>query len=187
MGTVSTALIGGAVGYYVGKHGDVNTGVVKLASRAIDLYVEAKWMLVGLISPTDKDKAEAAEEIQIKWHAETEHYKIYELQGKVYITFNADYKPVLHLEDDSIDEVSVILKNGKRAAPSDRLIELLTKCAGHGCSYKSGVPTLDQLRLLPDEILGEVKEELSQVKKIIINTVQFEEHILEEDEQVTKM
>ncbi len=180
MGTISTALIGGAVGYYYGKHGDVNAVVVKAASRAIDLYVDAKWMVLGLISPADKEKEEDEGDLEIKWHSETEHYKIYELNGKVYITFNSDYKPVLHLEDDSIDEVSVILQNGKRAVPSDRLIELLTKCAGHGCSYKSGVPTLDQLRMLPDEILGEVKEELSLVKKIIINTVQFEEHVLEE-------
>ena len=175
MGSMVAAVFGGAVGYYVGKN-----GALHVASRAIDLYIDAKWAIIGLFKGGEtEDVKEAAPETEIKWHAETAHYRIYELNGKVYITFNTEYEPAIHLENDSIDEVSVILKDGTRTKPSDSLVELLIKCAGHGCAYKSGVPTLEQIAKLPSDVLtAEQRAELLNIKKIIINTVQFEEHVI---------
>ena len=164
-------VIGGLAGYYMSR-----LSVSSVASTAIDIYVDLKW---SLFPPNVKEENKPAmeETNRLKWISETPYYRMYELNDKMYITFNHKYDP-LNLnssdEEHTLENIIVIKTDGSKADPSPLLIETLTKCGGYGNTYKSGVPTLEQLRLLPAEAL---KQELRDVKKIIINT-SLEEHII---------
>jgi hypothetical protein len=171
-------LIGGLVGYYMSR-----VSVAGVASKAIDIYVDLKW---ALFPPTVKQESEenkpAAEPVRLKWISETPYYRMYELNDKMYITFNSKYEPssansnsnANACEEHTLENIIVIKTDGSKADPSPLLIETLAKCGGYGNTYKSGVPTLEQLRMLPSDGL---KQELKDVKKIIINT-SLEEHII---------
>ena len=166
-------LIGGLAGYYMSR-----LSVAGVASKAIDIYVDFKW---ALFPPNVKQESEPAPEpVRFKWVSETPYYRMYELNDKMYITFNSKYDPAHEnananaCEEHTLEQIIVIKTDGSKADPSLLLIETLTKCGGYGNTYKSGVPTLEQLRLLPSEGL---KQELKDVKKIIINT-SLEEHII---------
>jgi hypothetical protein len=164
-----------AVGIALGAMGRDNLKgwAVKLASRAIDAYIELKWMLAAPVEQQEKPSQE--EQAKPEWLLETENYKIYKLNDEAYITFNMTHQPSLHFEDGTIEDIIVLRNDNTKAAPSETLKEVLIKCGGHGCTFSSGVPTLEQLSLLPS---AEITEELKNVKKIIINTTTFEEHVV---------
>ena len=178
---ISFTLIGGLAGYYMSR-----LSVAGVASKAIDMYVDLKWALFPPSQVKVKVKSEENKTdqppVNLKWISETPYYRMYELNDKKYITFNPKYDPLNANEssnacehESSIEQIIVIKTDGSKQDPSPLLIETLTKCGGYGNTYKSGVPTLEQLRLLPAEAL---KQELMDVKKIIINTSSLDEHII---------
>ena len=173
---ISFTLIGGLAGYYMSR-----LSVAGVASKAIDMYVDLKW---ALFPPSQvKVKVESEENktdqppVNLKWISETPYCRMYELNDKKYITFNPKYDPANDntSEEHTLEQIIVIKTDGSKQDPSPLLIETLTKCGGYGNTYKSGVPTLEQLRLLPAEAL---QQELNDVKKIIINTSSLDEHII---------
>lgn len=165
-------LLGGIAGYYASK-----ISMSNIVSKAIDLFVDIKWAFKAksVKSPVIEEPS------NFKWLSQNEHYKMYELNGKIYITFNHVYDPsnVKHFDEHTIEDIVVIKTDGTKVNPSSLLIETLAKCGGHGCSYKSGVPTVDQLRMIPS-----ISDELKDVQKIVINTSAFEEHIIRRGTQV---
>ncbi len=163
------ALFGGFAGYYASK-----LSITAIASKTIDLFVDLKWKFFPPAIKEEKDAAAKAP-VNFKWLSQNPYYKMYELNGKIYITFNHEYEPSLHYEEYTFEDILIIKTDGTKASPSTLLIETLAKCGGHGCSYNSGVPTMEQLRLLPSPAL---RHELKEVKKIIINTSAFEEHVI---------
>ncbi len=177
MDNIPLILSSTAVGIALGAMGRDNLKVwaVKLASRAIDAYIELKWMLAPPQEQHEQDQSKDQPRHQLEWLLETENYKIYKLNDEVYITFNMTHQPSLHFEDGTIEDIVVVRKDDTKVAPSETLKEVLIKCGGHGCTFASGVPTLEQLASLPS---SEIAEELKDVKKIIINTTTFEEHVL---------
>jgi hypothetical protein len=171
LSNVVYALLGGFAGYYASK-----LSLTSIASKAIDLYVDIKWKLFPMPIKVKEDKP-VTEQVKtnFKWLSENTYYKMYEIDGKIYITFNHEYEPSLHFEEHTFEDIVIIKTDGTKANPSSLLIETLAKCGGHGCTYKSGVPTLEQLKLLPSPAL---RHELKDVKKIIVNTSAFEEHVI---------
>lgn len=170
---VVCTLLGGFAGYYASK-----LSVTTIASKAIDIFVDLKWKFFPpavKVKEEGEDEASAKAPVEFKWLSQNPYYKMYELNGKIYITFNHEYVPSLHYEEYTFEDIVIIKTDGTKANPSTLLIETLSKCGGHGCSYKSGVPTLEQLKLLPSPAL---RHELKDVKKIIINTSAFEEHVI---------
>ncbi len=171
---IAFTLVGGLAGYYISR-----LSVADVASKAIDTYVDLKWALFPpKAEKTNQQQAQDEDEdepVRFKWVSENPYYRMYELKDKIYITFNHKYQPSLHFEEHVLEEIIVIKTDGTKKDPSPLLIETLAKCGGHGNAYKSGVPTLEQLRLLP---AAGLKQELADVKKIIINTSALEEHII---------
>jgi hypothetical protein len=164
------------MGRYMSKD-KVIIAAAKVASRAVDAFVDLKWHLKSFIDE-DNSSDEAPlcpKKVDFAWLVETDHYKVYRLNGERYITFNLSHEPVLHFEDGTVEEIMVVRKDGTKVAPSDALKEIIVQCGGHGCAFAAGTPTIEQLKRLqtPD-----LTEELNDVKKIIINTTSFDEHII---------
>jgi hypothetical protein len=184
MDNLPMLLSGSVAGYVLGRYLNTDNNSLKqlatnTASKAIDTFVELKWAWRDLWgTPVYNDeKLKLNLHFKLTWIQVTEDYKIYQLNDKVYITFNMSHEPTPHYEDGTIESITVISKDGGRGSPSPALQEVLVQCAGHGCTYNSGVPTLGQLKTLPQPKL---KEELEKIKKIIINTSSFEEHIVKD-------
>jgi hypothetical protein len=173
---LSSSAIGFIIGRYISKDLTFTRAAAKVASRAVDAFVDLKWSLKSFID--DKEPVQAPlcpEKVDFAWLVETDHYKVYRLNGERYITFNLSHEPVLHFEDGAVEEIMVVRNDGTKVAPSDGLKDIIVQCGGHGCVFAAGVPTLDQLKQL--QTPG-IHEELEDVKKIIINTTSFDEHII---------
>ena len=182
MDSLPLVLSSGILGFIIGKCSKeviskVNKYATRAACYAIDKFVELKWAL----KPEVKDKVKAKDEVKDEdepkheWVIVTDHYKMYKINEDIYITFNMTHEPSLHFEDGSVEEIIVIRKDDTKVNPSPLLKDIISKCGGHGCNYASGIPTIEQLRKLPSP---ELVEELTDVKKIIINTTSFDEYIV---------
>lgn len=181
MDSLPLVLSSGILGFIIGKCSKeviskVNKYATRVACYAIDKFVEIKWALKPEVNVKGNEvKDDAPSEQKHEWVSVTDHYKIYKINDDIYITFNMTHEPSLHFEDGSVEEIIVIRKDGTKVNPSPLLKDIISKCGGHGCNYASGIPTIEQLRKLPSP---ELVEELTDVKKIIINTTSFDEYIV---------
>ena len=174
MDNLPLALTSGILGFIIGKSSKevISKYATRAACFAIDKFVELKWALKPVEATSENV---VSSEPTHEWVIVTEHYKMYKMNEQIYITFNMSHEPSLHFEDGSVEEIIVIRNDDTKVNPSPLLKDTIAKCGGHGCTYASGTPTLEQLRKLPSP---DLVEELKDVKKIIINTTSFDEHIV---------
>ena len=156
---------------------------IKAVSRSIDYYIDLKWKLHDIINGTaeplneeEKEEEEVeVEEPKYTWVVKTLEYGYYKFDedGQHYISFNTSAVPCKHHEDGGIEDIKIIKSDGSVVNVSSSLRDVIISCAGHGCIFNHGVPSLKQLRMLPF-----IPAELDDVKKIIVNTYSYDEYII---------
>lgn len=172
---VSLCPIGLGLGLIVCNRDRLSHLALRTACKTIDLYVELKWKLSDILGSPDVPVALPKSEI--KWITKKDNYGIYEIDSERYISFNVSVEPKKHHESGEIENIKAIGIDGKIVTLSREVKDIIKQCAGHGCIFDHGVPTLEQLQSLEDVDVSELK----RIKKIIINTCAYDEYILGDD------
>ena len=176
--TGATSLFTVAIYKYY-KNGRIAKHVQNLTEQAINKYVELKWCLLD-----EKTKiaeaggtADGTEEENFPVIDNQKHYIIYADRDAYYITFKTE-PPRSYICDapDIISDIIVVKNPTDSTDPTDPtslLRKYITMCMGPSGNFDDGIPSIDQLKTIPELI-----QILKDVEKIIVNTDDMQEYII---------